>query len=74
VHTIAHIEGRDLEDRIASIMDGVLPATPDDGPSDPARVRAALGRLADLQAQLEPGSPEWAAVGDYAESLVPLSW
>jgi hypothetical protein len=58
-------------DRAAAIVSGALPATPDDGEPDPARVRAALRELAELQAQLTPGSPEWANIGDYAESLVP---
>ena len=42
----AHIEGRDLRDEVDAIVSAALPATPEAGEVDPARVRAALTALA----------------------------
>ncbi len=67
----AHIKRTRVLDEADAITGNALPRTPDDGPADPLRVRAALEHLARLQARMRPGSDEWQAVADAAESLVP---
>lgn len=60
-----------LLEKITGIMEGVLPATPDDGPVDRDKVKAALAKLGALQSEQAPDSEAWSLIGDYAESLVP---